>query len=99
MCMPGCAKCGGFMSLGDWDGQPFRRSSRHQVSELYRYRPGSKVYYSAIGAPGVKGTVAKVVSEGTCNVPCLARPQLVLSMPQIRHDAQIMPVTQASKGV
>ncbi|CAK0749802.1 hypothetical protein CVIRNUC_001939 [Coccomyxa viridis] len=29
-----------------------------------RYRPGSKVYYSATGAPGVKGTVAKVVSEG-----------------------------------
>ena len=43
-------------------------------------RTRSKVYYSATGEPGVKGTVAKVVSEGSCNASCHATPWVVLLM-------------------
>ena len=38
------------------------------------------MYYSATGEPGVKGTVAKVVSEGDGKASCCATPWLVFSV-------------------
>lgn len=70
------------VSLKDLDLNLISAAADTWWSGYSRYRPGSKVYYSATGEPGVKGTVAKVVSEGDCNALCRATAWLVLYMHQ-----------------